>query len=71
MDFVLGSEKEFDVTKARTHSPGCSVPMFKVECEDHSAIQAPQLSQIVIEKSVLQCCLPIHFDQKVGIKAQR
>ena len=31
------------VTKDRPHGPGCSVPMFiVVECEDHSAIQAPK-----------------------------
>ena len=39
---MLGSEKEFDISEAQTHGPGCSVPMFKVEFEDNSAIQAPQ-----------------------------
>ena len=48
---MLGSEKEFDITKARTHGPGRSILMFKVECEDHSAIQAPQfrLVRLVID----------------------
>ena len=36
------SRKRMVVTKDRPHGPGCSVPMFNVvECEDHSAIQAP------------------------------
>ena len=37
------------VTKDEPHGPGCSVPMFiVVECEDHSAIQAPlRLSNLI------------------------
>ena len=34
-------------TKDRPHGPGCSVPMLiVVECEDHSAIQAPLESDV-------------------------
>ena len=37
------SRKRMVVTKDQPHGPGRSVPMFiVVECEDHSAIQAPQ-----------------------------
>ena len=37
------SRKRIVVTKDWPHGPGRSVPMFiVVECEDHSAIQAPQ-----------------------------
>ena len=36
------SQKRMVVTKDQPHSPGRSVQMFiEVECEDHSAIQAP------------------------------
>ena len=38
------------VTKDRTHGPGRSVSMFIVgECEDHLAIQAPQIINDVNE----------------------
>ena len=37
------SRKRMVVTKDRPHGPGRSVPIFiVVECEDHSAIQAPE-----------------------------
>ena len=55
---MLGTEKEFDVTEARTHGPGLGVPMFKVECEDHSAIQAP----------VIEVCLKTFMDMHSGMK---
>ena len=43
------SRKRMVVTKDRPHGPGRSVPMFiVVECEDHSAIQAPlRLSNLI------------------------
>ena len=31
LDVVLGLNKEFVVTKAQTHGPGGSIPMFRTE----------------------------------------
>ena len=33
IDVVLGSQKEFVITEAQTHSPGCSVPLFKSQVQ--------------------------------------
>ena len=39
------------VTKDRPHGPGRSIPMFiVVECEDHSAIQAPLSSNLLYSR---------------------
>ena len=37
------------ITKDRPHGSGRSIPMFiEVECEDHSAIQAPHLNGVLL-----------------------
>ena len=58
------------VTKDRPHGPGRSIPMFiVVECEDHSAIQAPlpwpdylllQLSDCMLETCMLLAGVRVH-----------
>ena len=39
----LGQIKSFVVSQAQTHGQD-SVPLFKVECRDHSAIQHPKFA---------------------------
>ena len=40
---MLGSEKEFDITEAQTHGPGCSIPMFKSRLSRHPTRWTPHL----------------------------